>query len=319
MNIINLNSSKKRCLVLGGKGFIGSHLVHRLAGIGFIVRIFDRPAGCADNVIEFENSVEIYKGDFVNESDLAAALDGVDYIFHLVSTTTPKTSNDNPLYDVETNLVGTLKLLDLVRKDKNIRLIFISSGGTVYGIPNVFPIPEEHSTKPICSYGICKLTIENFLYAYNHLYGLDYVVLRVSNPYGERQNPNAIQGAVSVFMLKMLEQKKITIWGDGTVRRDFIYIDDVVDALVMAMRQDLVNRVFNVGSGVALTLNGLVRAMEKITGSSSTVEYLPARGLDVPVNYLDISRAGKEMDWIPKTSLSDGLARTWSWFISEYR
>jgi UDP-glucose 4-epimerase len=318
MKVNTLEFSKKRCLVLGGKGFIGSHLVDRLTDMGFMVRVFDRPADSGDNVIESQNNVEIYKGDFVNESNLEAALQEIDYVFHLISTTTPKTSNENPVYDVETNLVGTLKLLNLVKRHKNLRFIFISSGGTVYGIPTICPIPEKHLTQPICSYGVCKLTIENYLHAYHHLYGLDYVVLRVSNPYGEKQNPKAIQGAVSVFMLKLLENKKITIWGNGTVSRDFIYIGDVIDALVIVMQKEFVHKVFNIGSGVATTLNDLIDTMKNITGYMPDVEYLPSRDFDVPVNYLDISRAYSELGWKPKTSLTEGLKRTWSWIRSEY-
>lgn len=310
--------SGKRCLVLGGKGFIGGHLAHRLKNMGYMVRIFDRPTRSGDNVIEFENGVELYKGDFVNEANLLSAIEGVDYVFHFISSTTPKTSNDNPLYDIETNLVGTIKLLEILKENSNIRLIFISSGGTVYGVSNKYPIPENHPTKPICAYGVCKLTIENYLYTYNFLYGLDYVVLRVSNPYGERQNPNSIQGAIPVFMKKILENKKITIWGDGSVARDFIYIDDVVDAFVMAMQRDLGHTVFNIGSGVAITLNNLLGIIEGITGRSPIVEYLPGRDLDVPTNFLDISLARSELNWAPKTPLPEGLKKTWSWLCSQF-
>ena len=232
------NSTVLRCLVLGGKGFIGSHLVHRLKELGYTVRIFDLPENSGDKNIEIKDGVEIHKGDFLNKFDLATALKGVDYVFHLISTTTPKTSNDNPLYDIQTNLVGSLNLLELV-KEMHIKLIFLSSGGTVYGNSDIYPIPEKQKARPICSYGVCKLSIEKYLYAYNHLYGLDYVVLRASNPYGEKQNPKSIQGAVSVFMHKTLENKKITIWGDGNVARDFLYIDDLIDALLMTIQKNI--------------------------------------------------------------------------------
>ena len=318
MIVRDMNPLKKRCLVLGGKGFIGSHLVDRLVDMGFSVRVFDRPADSGDKGVEFKDGVEVYKGDFINESDLSDALEEVDYVFHLISTTTPRTSTDNPVYDIETNLVGTLRLLNFIKKSRNIKLIFVSSGGTVYGIPSFTPIPETHSTQPICSYGVCKLTIENYLNAYNHLYGLDYTVLRVSNPFGERQNPKAIQGAIPVFLLKILENQKISIWGDGSVSRDFIYISDVIDALVLVMEKKLVHKVFNIGSGIATSLNDLIKIMKNVTGYLPEVEYLPARDFDVPVNYLDISQAYSEFGWTPKSSLTEGLKKTWSWLRFEY-
>ena len=318
MNINNSAHSEQRCLVLGGKGFIGSHLVRRLKDLGYMVRVFDRPANCGDKTVEVENGVEFYKGDFVNSSDLKNALEGVQYVFHLISTTTPKSSNDNPIYDIETNLVGTLKLLEIVKTKKDIKIVFLSSGGTVYGLSNSYPIPETHPTKPICSYGLCKLTIENYLYTYNYLYNIDYVILRASNPYGENQNPKSIQGAVSVFMYKILMNQKIAIWGDGNIARDFIYINDVIDAIEIAMQKKLKHNIFNIGSGVATSLTELIKILCNITGCDPIVEHQPGRGLDVPVNFLDISLARSELDWTPKTPLANGLKKTWDWMRIHY-
>lgn len=318
MTMIKSIRSGQRCLVLGGKGFIGSHLCTRLLKIGYIVRIFDRPTNSGDKKIEYKNGLEIYKGDFVNQNDLASAIEGVDFIFHLISTTTPKTSNDNPIYDIETNLVGSLGLLEIVKSIHNVKIIFISSGGTVYGVSNEYPIPEKCQTKPICSYGVAKLAIENYLYTYNYLYDIDYTVLRVSNPFGEKQNPKSIQGAVPVFMLKLLEREKITIWGDGEIARDFIYIDDVIDAFILAMQYKSEHRIFNIGSGVATTMNNLIQKIEKISGISPVLEYIDGRVLDVPKNYLDVSLARTELEWKPKTTLTEGLQLTWKWIKSQY-
>jgi len=315
------NATEKRCLVLGGHGFIGSHLVERLAKSGYKIRVFDRPLpkkGCEPEVVK-ENDIEFYSGDFTNESDLEEALKGVNYVFHLISTTTPKISNENPVYDIETNVIGTIKLLDIAKGIKDLKLIFVSSGGTVYGEPEMTPILEDHPTNPICSYGISKLAIEKYLYLYGHLYGLDYVVLRVSNPYGEKQNPESAQGAIPVFMLRVLQNKPIHIWGDGNVARDFIYISDVVDALVSAMQANGSNKMFNIGSGVPTSLNELVKVIKNVSGVTTIVEYSPERKLDVPVNCLDISRAVALLGWSPKVSMQDGLKKTWGWLQNNYQ
>lgn len=321
MKNISQNVTEKRCLVLGGNGFIGSHLVERLVENGYKIRIFDRPLpkkGCEPRVVK-ENDIEYYSGDFTNESDLETALKGVDYVFHLICTTTPRISNENPVYDIETNLIGTIKLLDIAKGVNGLKLIFISSGGTVYGEPEITPILEDHSTNPICSYGINKLAIEKYLHLYDHLYGLDYVVLRVSNPYGEKQNPESAQGAIPVFMLRILQNKPIHIWGDGSVARDFIYISDVIDALVTAMETNSSKKIFNVGSSVPTSLNELVKTIENVSGETAIVEYSPERKLDVPVNCLDISRAIADLGWSPKVSMQDGLKRTWDWLENNYQ
>jgi len=179
------------CLVLGGAGFIGSHLTHALARAGHRVRAFDRPH--VDSLAELagRGDCEIVTGDFLNPKDLALALAGSEIVFHLVSTTLPQASNENPSYDVETNLLGTLRLLELCRRERVRKVVFISSGGTVYGVPRTVPIAESHPTQPTCAYGIHKLAIEKYLHLEHLLHGLDYCVLRPANLYGERQRPGA--------------------------------------------------------------------------------------------------------------------------------
>jgi len=320
MNVAKSEPSIKKCLVLGGSGFIGSHLVERLVASGYKVRVLARHI--QKNKLDVDNkkesNIEFFSADFTNESDLEMALNDVDYVFHLVSTTTPKHSNENPIHDIEMNLIGTIKLLDLIKLKKDIKLVFISSGGTVYGIPEETPIAEKHSTKPICSYGITKLAIEKYLYLYNYLYGLDYVVLRVSNPYGEKQNPDSSQGVIAVFMLRLLKDQPIQIWGDGSVARDFIYIDDVISAIIAAMNSSSVERVFNIGSGIPVDINEIIKSIEVVSDKLSNIEYMEGRKLDVPVNCLDISLAVKHLGWTPQTQLLDGLKKTWCWLKGNY-
>ena len=177
-----------RCLVLGGRGFIGSHLIDALITAGHHVRCFDRPnVRSVGALYQKHQNLEVYEGDFMSEVDVALALQERDICFHLVSPTLPKSSNDDPAFDVECNILASVRMLMNAQKMRLKKIIFVSSGGTVYGVPRETPIPKSHPTDPLCSYGISKLTIEKFLALFHELHGMDYAVLRLANVYGERQ------------------------------------------------------------------------------------------------------------------------------------
>lgn len=309
----------KRCLILGGKGFIGSHLVGALLSIGMPVRVFDRVGTESLIAPEHSNQVEMIEGDFADAANIANALEGCDICFHLISTTLPKTSNEAPGYDVKTNVLSTINMLEQSRKTGLKKIVFLSSGGTVYGVPKYSPINESHPTDPLCSYGITKLTIEKYLELYRLLHGIDYTVLRVSNPYGERQRLTASQGAVAVFMGKAINNEPITIWGDGSVARDYVYIGDVIRSLLAAMNYVGDEHIFNIGSGVPITLIELVDAIETVIGQKVELEFTPARSLDVPTNVLDINRAKHEFGWSPNVTLHDGLLKMKDWIKEHER
>ena len=296
------------CLVLGGNGFIGSHLVDRLLREGHAVRVFDK---YEEHYRKPLREVDYRYGDFGNRGLLAEALTDMEIVFHLVSTTLPKTSNDDPAFDVQSNVIESIFLLQECVARKIRKVIFISSGGTVYGKPTTLPIPEESPTEPECSYGITKLTIEKYLALYNHLYGLDYTVIRPSNPYGSRQNPVSIQGAISVFLGRAAKREAIEIWGDGEVVRDYIFIDDLVDGIYKAATVGTRSRLFNLGSGAGHSLNEIVGVIRKVTGRDIRVNYTAKRSFDVPKIYLDITRAKEELSWAPVTSLETGIMSTW--------
>ncbi len=300
-------------LVLGGAGFLGSHLTEALLARGRKVRVFDRLHADLANLEGLAGDWEFRGGDFVNESDLASALAGARTVYHLVSTTLPATSSANPGYDVETNLVATLRLLERAPGEGVERVVFISSGGTVYGRPQSLPITEDHPTEPQVSYGVVKLAIEKYLKLYHRIHGLGYAILRLSNPYGPRQDPAGIQGAASVFLGRVHEGRPIEIWGDGSVVRDYLYVADAVEAMIAAGERAPAEGTYNVGSGRGVNLNELVEAIREVTGRPAPVTYLPARPFDVPANVLDVTRARAELGWEPRTSLRDGLARTWRW------
>jgi len=311
--IFKRTETELRSLVLGGNGFIGSHLVDRLLTEGHTVRVFDK---YEEHYRKPLAQVDYRMGDFGNRGLLADALKNIDTVFHLISTTLPKTSNDDPAFDVSSNVVETLFLLEQCVANSIGKVVFISSGGTIYGTPATLPITEESPTEPLCSYGITKLTIEKYLSLYNHLYGLDYVVLRPSNPYGERQNPFGIQGAITVFLGKVAKGEAIEIWGDGEITRDYIFINDLVDGIYSASTGKTKSRVFNLGSGKGASINAIVEVIRRVTGADVKVIYKDKRMFDVPGIYLDISRAQTELSWLPVTPLETGIAKTWQ-FVRE--
>lgn len=301
------------CLVLGGAGFIGSHLAEALLQAGHRVRIFDRPH--LDRLPAFlqRGEFEVFTGDFLNPRALSPAVAGSEIVFHLVSTTLPKTSNDNPVYDIESNVLGTLRLLDLCREHAVRKVVFASSGGTIYGVPRSIPIDENHPTDPICSYGIHKLAIEKYLQLSHRLYGLGYCVVRPPNLYGPRQRLDVAQGAVAVFLDRALRGKPIQVWGDGSVVRDYLYVGDAAEALLKAAAFEGEQKVFNIGSGVGTSLIELIKEIEALLGHAVPVEYAAARALDVPANVLDASLARRHLGWRASTPLGEGLRRTCEW------
>jgi UDP-glucose 4-epimerase len=302
-----------RSLVVGGNGFIGGHLVGRLVEDGHEVRIYDRSLSKYRAV---PRGVEYVEGELGNYGLIKEAVEGMEVVYHLVSTTLPKTSNDDPVYDVRSNLIDTIQLLEACVAAGVRKVVFSSSGGTVYGTPEFIPITEDHPTDPISSYGITKLAAEKYLGLFHHLYNLDYAALRISNPYGPYQNPEGQQGAISVFLQRIYAGQPITIWGDGSVVRDYLYVSDAVDALVTAARVHTRGKVFNVGSGEGVSLNELVEFMAGVVGERPAVEYRPGRPLDVPVSVLAVDRAREGLGWRPRTDLAEGIARTWDWICS---
>lgn len=306
-----------RILVLGGCGFIGSHVVDALIESGHEVFVFDRyserfrlPLPC----------VRYFQADFGNRGELESVLAGceIDVVIHLVSSTMPQSSNDDPIFDVQTNLVESIALFEMCVKYHVRKVVFISSGGTVYGVPQTSPVPETHPTLPMCSYGIAKLAIENYLHLFYLLHGLEYLVLRVSNPYGARQDPHRKQGAVAVFMYKILKGEEISVWGDGSVVRDFVHISDVARACVLAAESQYIG-MCNVGSGTGFSIKQLIDALQEVSGEMAGVNWLESRKFDVPEIVLDCSRIAKELSWFPQTSLLNGLVEMQNWMIQTLR
>ncbi|MEQ1583419.1 MAG: NAD-dependent epimerase/dehydratase family protein, partial [Candidatus Nitrotoga sp.] len=300
-----------------GGGFIGSAIADRLLLDGHELRIFERPRVTPYRKFAESERVEWIAGDLSSTHDVSDAIRGVDVVLHLVSTTLPKNSNDDPIYDVQSNLVATLQMLNAMVAHNVRKIVFISSGGTVYGNPMYLPVDEKHPTDPLVSYGITKLAIEKYLQMYSHLYGIRAITLRVANPYGERQRIETAQGAVGVFLHHALKGLPIEIWGDGSVTRDYIHVSDVAEAFVRAVGYSGAKSCFNISSGAGTSLNELVDMLEDVLGKPVERHYLPGRPFDVPVSVLSNDLARDELKWAPSISMRDGIARAVEWMKRE--
>ena len=298
-----------RILVLGGNGFIGSHLVKALASNGWNVRVFNRPQQQLEPPL---HGVNYRYADFADSVIVAEALVDVDIVIHLISTTVPATANLDPVADIQGNLISTVNLLQQMREIGVKRLVYMSSGGTVYGNAKTIPISEEQARAPLSSYGIVKVAIENYIAMFSALYGLQPLILRASNPYGPSQGHLGVQGVIPTFFQRIIAGEEIRIWGDGSTVRDYLYISDLISFLVKAIQKDLTG-IYNVGSGEGASLQDILVLIEKISGRQANVKYLPSRGFDVQKVILNINKARQALNWEPIVSLPEGCERYWKW------
>lgn len=295
----------KTALVIGAGGFIGRYVCRALLQAGYSVTAADihQPAPSALSTSQFKH-IQLDITKVVDFNDLIA---DTDLVVYLACTLLPQTSNERPVYDVQSNLVPVVALLEAIRFSNRTRLVFASSGGTVYGEMQQSPMPETHQTTPLCSYGIVKLTTEKYIHMYRNLYGVKAVSLRISNPFGVGQNPLRPQGAVGVFLNSIKQNNSIKIWGDGTLIRDYIWVEDVANAFVAAATYEGSYSVFNIATGVGSSLNELLSHLFAITDHTVAVEYLPSRAFDVAANTLSIELAKSELEWSPQISLVQGI------------
>lgn len=306
----------KKTLILGADGFLGSNLAKSLAGDKkFKIRAFDLfEAGVLRNLKGFEKDMEIFPGNFLNREDLRKALKGIDYVFHYISLTTPGSSMKDPLIDVDTNIRGTIVLLDECVKAKVKRVIFPSSGGAIYGNQKKNLLSENDPQNPISPYAISKLTIEKYLEYYRINHGLEYLILRYSNPYGPGQNVVGSQGIVPIFLNLIKNNKPITVFGDGKNERDYIFIDDAIEITKkIAFKPKTKYFVYNLGGGKGTTINKVIDIIRKTADRPVKMIKKPARGIDVRKVVLDISRIKKEIKYLSETSLEEGIQKTWEW------
>jgi UDP-glucose 4-epimerase len=303
-----------KCLVLGANGFIGSHLVDALVGQGYQVRAFDRFGDRPTNFLP-SDQIEPFTGDFLNRADLSEALEGIDFVFHLVSTTTPATAENDPVVDIDTNVLHTIQLLQECVSHKIKKIFFASTGGAIYGdITTDKAISEDANPQPVSPYAIGKLTIEHYLRYFNRKHGLETLTFRISNPYGERHSPINRQGVIPIFLHHIANDESILILGDGTMVRDYLYVGDVA-GLIAKTFEHAKQTLYNMGSGQGVSLNELVEIIKKVTGREIKTEQRPKPPTFVQKVVLDTNRFKTEFNLEPKTSLEDGIKKTWDYVL----
>ncbi|ACD21008.1 NAD-dependent epimerase/dehydratase family protein [Paraburkholderia phytofirmans] len=297
---------RKTYLVTGARGFLGTALSARLRAEGHIVRAGVSAAPIRDCEVACPLTASV--------SEWQSAIEGCDGVFHLAWSTVPGSANKAPLSDLETNLLGTVRLLEAIRQQPNTKILFASSGGAVYGTPTRIPIDEDHSRSPLGAYGAAKLAAETYLDVYRRQWQVDARIMRLSNPYGPGQNINGNQGAATIFAARAVKQQTIDIWGEGDIVRDYLYIDDAIDAFSRFMNTDAAvfenaMPVLNVGSGKGISLNEIILTIERILKRKIKVQYSPSRGFDVDVNVLDVTHAYHLIGWRPKIGFAQGMAQ----------
>lgn len=299
----------KRAVIIGAGGFIGTNLELFLVRKGFRVISVSRSWLNTEEI----SSLTRVTADIVESRVLERIVDGADFVFHLAHGTTPASS----MKDLHSDLLGSVPpSLSLIEAcaSADAKLIFMSSGGTIYGIPSEIPTPENSVLQPISGYGISKLVIEKYLNLFSFHKKLRYSILRLANPYGPWQTGIHGQGVIGLWVQQAIQDQPIQIWGNGETLRDYIYIEDVINAIWAVIQYNGPSDVFNIGNGVGYNLNQIMSMLSQQLGKDVKHEYVLDRYVDIPISVLDISKAINLLSWKPTTSLTDGLSLTYDWF-----
>ena len=296
-----------RAIVTGGAGFIGSHVVEALVARGDEVHVLDDlSSGKRENV---PAGAELHVGD-VRDPDAAFDASRPELVFHLAAQASVSVSVARPTLDAEVNVLGTVAVLEAARRH-GAQVIFASTGGAIYGECET-PATEDWERRPLSPYGTSKLAGEEYLAAWNRLYGTRHVALRYGNVYGPRQDPHGEAGVVAIFLRAIADGQQPTIFGDGSQQRDYVYAGDVARATLAAAKLD--GGVLNVATGLPTSVLELVEAMRRATGREIDAEHGPERLGDLQRSVLDPSLAERELGWLPEVALEDGLRETWQFF-----
>lgn len=307
-----------RTLVTGAAGFIGSTLVDRLLADGHtVLGVDDLSSGRSENLGQAERRAEFEfaKADIVS-ADLIGLLADVrpEVIFHLAAQISVRHSVEDPPFDAEVNVVGTVRLAEAARRAGVRKVVHTSSGGSIYGAPSSYPTAEDAPTDPTSPYAASKVAGEVYLNTFRNLYDLDCSHIAPANVYGPRQDPHGEAGVVAIFAQALLAGRPTKIFGDGTDTRDYVYVDDVVDAFVKASGDAGGGQRFNIGTGVETSVRQLHSEIAKAVGVSDEPEFHPPRLGDLKRSCLDIRRAEAVLGWRPNVKLDDGVGRTVAFF-----
>jgi len=299
-------------LVTGGAGFIGSHLVDKLIEKGHRVAILDNlSTGFLDNV---NPRATFYRTDIRSEElDAIFENERPDFVNHHAAQMDVRRSVREPMFDADVNVLGSVNVIENCLRHKVKKIVYISTGGAVYGEPDYLPVNEEHPIRPLCQYGISKHTVEHYLYFYGQTYGVRYTVLRYPNVYGPRQNPFGEAGVNAIFIGKMLRGEVPCIFGDGEQLRDYVYISDIIEANFAALECGD-GQIYNIGAGIGISVNLIYKELQEIVNYSAPPIYAEPRTGEIRRIYLDSSKARGELGWEPQVDFDDGLRMTVEWF-----
>ena len=309
----------KRVLVTGGAGFIGSHVADLFLSEGYEVEIIDNlSSGKRDNL---PDAARFHEASVTSPEAADVVRNGnFDVVVHLAAQIDVRKSVADPLFDATTNILGTVNLLEAVKATgRKTRVAFTSTGGAIYGDFNKPPNVETFPKDPESPYAISKLASEYYLSYYGRLHGIEHVAMRFGNVYGPRQDPHGEAGVVAIFCTRILENKPLTIFGDGLQTRDYVYVGDVARAVYLGATRDIPAaarvdaRAFNVGTGVGTSVVDLAKLLQQAAGSDAEISFAPKRPGEQQESFLDASKARKELGWEPQVSLSEGLAKTFEW------
>ncbi len=304
---------KNKILLVGGNGFIGSHLVDQLVQEGYSVHVLDQHREIFRKPVK---GVEYHIGSFSDLPALQEAVEGCDILIHLAHSTIPLSSLTHPEQEVLDSVSAFVNMINCFKKRYIRKIVFFSSGGAVYGNAPVIPTHEEVMANPISPYGVAKLTMEKYLCMFSYLYGLEFIIVRPSNPFGPRQNFHGRQGAIPIFMHQVMNRKPIHIWGDGSAVKDYFYITDLARGVVSLIKKGFDNSVYNIGSGRGVSTNELLAGIEKVCGIKPQVEYVETHACDVQRMVLSTDKIRARTGWAPEVPLEKGIELTHDWLAS---
>ena len=310
-----------RALVTGGAGFIGSHVVAQLLDHGCAVHVIDDLSAGKREHVDPRASLRVADVRSPEAAEIVANGD-FDVVAHLAAQVDVRRSVADPAFDASTNVLGALNLLEAVRArptGRRPRVVFASTGGALYGGSAPLPTPETHQPTPESPYGVAKLSVEHYLEYYARVWGIDAVALRFGNVFGPRQDPGGEAGVIAIFAGRMARGDALTVYGDGTQTRDYVYVSDVADAFVRASACALppltafASRAFNVGTGVSSSVLDVIDALSRVAGAPADVRFAPPRAGELLHSALDVRKAERVLGWRSTVSLHDGLANTYAW------
>ncbi|OGF39112.1 hypothetical protein A2531_06370 [Candidatus Falkowbacteria bacterium RIFOXYD2_FULL_34_120] len=292
---------KNRIIITGGKGFIGSHLIKNLTAKNY------KNLLSIDKHKSKNQSTKTVVGDFFDTKILNNTLQKDDTVIHMACSSVPALSETDKEKDIQENLIGSIKLFQACVEKQVKKVIYFSSGGTVYGNYGKRAIKETDAQNPFNAHGAMKLAVEKYLQVFSHVHGLNYIILRPGNPYGRTIDNHKNQGIIDIFLKKITNNEPLEIWGDGKIVRDYIHINDLTGLIIKIIENEVNNEIFNAGTGIGTSINELIKIIKKTTGKNITVNYRGTRNFDVKYNILNIEKAKKLLNWQPRINIEQGV------------